>query len=658
MIIEEMVLHNFGPYKGKQRVQLLPPSAEQPIILFGGMNGVGKTTFLDSIQLALYGKRADCSNRRGQSYEKYLQKCIHRAANPEEGAGVEIRFRHWSGGKECVYHIKRSWQGTERIKDYLLVSKDGHPDSVLTEMWNEQVETFIPQRLSKLFLFDGEQIEALADLENSADLLGQAMQSLLGLDLVDKLVTDLQVLEKKKKKTFAEEKDLNQIQKLEKELSDLFKKNDTENEALAQLMNQIDAHEKKMKEHGQLFQEAGGHLYEQRLTIETEQIELLHRLEHLEQELIDLIAGPLPMLLVKPLLDKTIEQDSNERESTRAQAIQEILLERDQELLQRLQDLLQEPDVDKISEYLADDRIQYTQKAQWPLFLHFNEKNSHLLASLLTTQLPDSLRSAKRLFDSIENMNIKLADVKRKLNTIPAKESIQALVETDNKLKEEKRELDFQKRKHEESLAVYSKEIEFRSEKLKRVFEKDAEVKQDQEATKRVMQYSNMMQGVMKNFRQSILKRNVYQIEQLVLESYRQLLRKSTLVHNLNIDPETLKITLYGENNQVLSSERLSAGERQLLAISILWGLSRASGRTLPAVIDTPLGRLDSSHRTHLVERYFPYASHQVLLLSTDEEVSPGYYEKIKPWLGHSYLLDYDDSDGVTHIRPGYFWEN
>jgi DNA sulfur modification protein DndD len=134
------------------------------------------------------------------------------------------------------------------------------------------------------------------------------------------------------------------------------------------------------------------------------------------------------------------------------------------------------------------------------------------------------------------------------------------------------------------------------------------------------------------------------------------LLRKGSLVSDLKIDPERFSVELYGKNGRILPPERLSAGERQLLAISILWGLARTSGQTLPAIIDTPLGRLDATHRAHLVQRYFPYASHQVLLLSTDEEIDEHYYDKLKPWVGRSYSFQFDDSLGATRVQPGYFW--
>ncbi|MCY3733384.1 MAG: DNA sulfur modification protein DndD, partial [Chloroflexi bacterium] len=104
-----------------------------------------------------------------------------------------------------------------------------------------------------------------------------------------------------------------------------------------------------------------------------------------------------------------------------------------------------------------------------------------------------------------------------------------------------------------------------------------------------------------------------------------------------------------------LRAENLSAGERQLLGIALLWGLAKASGRPLPTAIDTPLGRLDTSHRTHFVERYLPFASHQTLVFSTDEEIVGGYLARLRPWIGRTYRLQYDDGARLTRVTPGYF---
>ena len=140
-----------------------------------------------------------------------------------------------------------------------------------------------------------------------------------------------------------------------------------------------------------------------------------------------------------------------------------------------------------------------------------------------------------------------------------------------------------------------------------------------------------------------------------MLESFQKLLRKTELVKALSIDSSTFEASLTGRDGKSLPFDRLSAGERQLLATSMLWGLARASGRPIPTIIDTPLGRLDSEHRSHLIERYFPNASHQVLLLSTDEEISNDYLEALRPAITRSYLLDHDETKGSTSIKEGYF---
>ena len=103
------------------------------------------------------------------------------------------------------------------------------------------------------------------------------------------------------------------------------------------------------------------------------------------------------------------------------------------------------------------------------------------------------------------------------------------------------------------------------------------------------------------------------------------------MVERIAIDPSSFAITLYDESGHALSKERLSEGEKQIFAIPVLWGLARASAIPLPAIIDTPMARLDSSHRRHLVERNFPNASHQVLILSTDTELDRHYYQPPQP---------------------------
>jgi DNA sulfur modification protein DndD len=55
------------------------------------------------------------------------------------------------------------------------------------------------------------------------------------------------------------------------------------------------------------------------------------------------------------------------------------------------------------------------------------------------------------------------------------------------------------------------------------------------------------------------------------------------------------------------------------------------------------------------VERYFPVASHQVILLSTDEEIAEEYHDGIRPYVARQYILTHDEKLSRTSIEPGYF---
>ena len=61
MIIKKLVLHNFRVFRGTHEIDLAPRKDNKnpkPIVLFGGLNGAGKTSILTAVRFALYGRLA------------------------------------------------------------------------------------------------------------------------------------------------------------------------------------------------------------------------------------------------------------------------------------------------------------------------------------------------------------------------------------------------------------------------------------------------------------------------------------------------------------------------------------------------------------------------------------------------------------------------
>jgi DNA sulfur modification protein DndD len=56
-----------------------------------------------------------------------------------------------------------------------------------------------------------------------------------------------------------------------------------------------------------------------------------------------------------------------------------------------------------------------------------------------------------------------------------------------------------------------------------------------------------------------------------------------------------------------------------------------------------------------LVERYFPGASHQVILLSTDHEVDADFSQLLDDSVAHRYLIDYSEAKRSSSFSTGYF---
>ena len=106
---------------------------------------------------------------------------------------------------------------------------------------------------------------------------------------------------------------------------------------------------------------------------------------------------------------------------------------------------------------------------------------------------------------------------------------------------------------------------------------------------------------------------------------------------------------------QRVELNQLSKGEKQILALCAYWAIIKASKQDIPFIIDTPYARIETEHREAISRVFFPTISSQVIVLSTDEEVTAPYYEVLKPFIAREYLLTYDETENRSIVDEGYF---
>ncbi len=446
MILDSIILENFGVYGGRQEAELTPQDGK-PIILFGGMNGGGKTTLLDAVQLAFYGPKARLSNRGRLGYRDYLRESIHRGVDPGEGAGITLRFRRVIEGATRDFELQRHWrEGVRGIEETVRVLCDGKPDDIFTEHWDETIEAYLPSGIAHLFFFDGEQIKELAEGGHAAEILGTAIHSLLGLDLVDRLETDLKVFERRKRAEGIDQEVAQKLAQAQEELQQI----DREQEKVAMeegaLVNEAGRLGKELRAKEEQFRSEGGDLYLRHKELEDELTELRGRKSAMEAQLRELVAGPLPLLMVDNLLGEVEQQVRHETKIRQARALREALEARDREVLVTLEletETVGAEPISKIAQVLETDRHKRIGLAEEPLILDADDDLAARLAHLRATVLPTAEHQARDLVAKLTVLEEKIARLEGEVDRVPAAERI-AVVQ---------RELDVIRHAHEAKLA-------------------------------------------------------------------------------------------------------------------------------------------------------------------------------------------------------------
>ena len=656
MILDEIVLNNFGVYRGRHQFELTPVSADKPIILIGAQNGAGKTTFLEALQLAFFGKLARGQLRGTGAYEDYLRGAINRNAPSGDGAEVKVKFRRTMDGKEQFFEIRRAWSASaRRVREVFEVVVDGKLDRVLTSQWNDFVDELLPPRIAPLFFFDGEKIEHFADLDRSSEIIGTGINALLGLDIVERLQVDLEVLEARKLGDNGSVDLREELSMAEAELQEAEQRARAENDSVASVRVKAERSALMLERAHAALESEGGDLFATREALTAERARLDVGLEHARKELRSWAAEGAPLLLVPELLESAAKQSEQETEIEATGALLTLLADRDRSALSKFKDLGATDDlIQEVKTFFLQDRERLEQTASQEMHLFLSSSARAALATLCGEGRATTLDTQKALLERLDALEEKRDDLERRLASVPAAESVAPLVKAVSDAEGARRQADIELDRRVQARDAADRDAAAVRKRYKAKLEKLINLQLQREDASRLFQHSAAVRQTLSLFATRVIQHHIQRIESHMLEGLQALFRKDDLVAKVTIDPKTFAIELHGSDGHVVAPDQLSAGERQLFAIALLWALAKASGQAAPTVIDTPLGRLDSQHRTRLAERYFPYAGEQVILLSTDEEIDERLYQMLAPHISRSFTITYDSDGKGSQVKPGY----
>ncbi|UZE31146.1 DNA sulfur modification protein DndD [Pseudomonas asplenii] len=664
MIIDALSLLDFRVFSGSHTFDLVPKikrGKHAPIVLFGGLNGGGKTTILSALKLALYGKGVLGSSASTTDYHNYLRECIHRAQSSivkPSRAAVELTFRYAQQGIISNYHLTRDWSVDRagKVKEGLQIARDSQP---LSELSYDQAQSFlnelIPLGVSELFFFDGEKIANLAE-ETSGNALRDSINKLLGLDMIERLDSDLSVLlrthsikkasaDRKEKIAFAEQ----EYEELQKQLEKVRDQFLTIRTNIAEVTANVANLEAEINARGGAWT-ASKQMESANLdTLIIEKLGVEHALQ-------DMLTGLLPLAITRSLNQRLLTQLGNEQHAARSQVLAKYLERQQSKFIAELETALSLPsDKHNVLQDIFHKTFgsELLKDGEYGTTIHqLSDTHRASIEHRLTKEVDALQQRASQMANQLQQIDDAIESAGENIARAPDENVLMPLFNKQGQMQERLLSLDEHKKILIEAAKPLLNQMAQVAKRLDELHTEAAQFTEDQ----RVHVLTNKTKMVLREFSVRARIEKLKELESQFFTSFNGLARKEDRHLSIQIDPNTFEVNLIDDQGETLRKSELSAGEKQIFAISILQALARTSGRSLPVVIDTPLGRLDSIHRQKLVENYFPKTSHQVIILSTDTEIDSNFYEGLESSISHSYHLVYNSETRSTQVEEGYFW--
>jgi len=660
-------VENFGLFRGTHFFDLAPSAApingrSPNLTVFVGHNGAGKSTLFQAIGVALHGVQALGGKVSAVQYNDFLFERMHRHKEGSKTvvsteASVALSFGFVQSGIPRRVHVSRRWQRNGRaVSESLEVLQDSQllaSEAADAQAW---INDLFPPNIARLCFFDAEDLDALAGADQRNPALGEALQRLLGLDLIQRAQADLRSYIVKQGGSSAIS-DLSHVvlahqtslETLDRQLEALS----TNTEALADEEATVQA---QIAENERLLAAAGG-LYAARRTVQQERLEVIGgEIAAVQAQIADQASHLLPFALAPQLCRRLATRITQEETIQREQVAQALLGERltqietrvsgerfweetgikpkkQQDIIQRFLDVIQEhrPKPD----------------AHAPLLHHLADPERIQLRAWISQTLEVVPGQVQQVGERLRGLQEEQRTLELDLQRAPDDAALAPLHAA--VLHSQTLLADAQRRRGQLQEEVGG--LQYRRTEKDRQMQRAIVVLTDAQAGETELVLAERSRSVLRAYEDALTRQRLSALEKKLVTCFNALCQKEHLLAVAKIQPGDFTVQLESRDNRVLQLSSFSAGERQLYALALLQAMRQVSDQQLPLLVDTPLARLDAEHRHRLLHGYLPGVSDQVLLFATDAEVDAPFLAEAQPYLAYAYRLRFDTDLGATLVN-------
>ncbi|MDY4673250.1 MAG: DNA sulfur modification protein DndD [Desulfovibrio sp.] len=679
MRISALKLVNFKSYRN-QVFDFPPPRQNKNLILIGGLNGFGKTSFLEALYLGLYGSeamnylgRAGLKLDRNATYSKFLTRAFNGNADADSPMSISVEFvdRYNDGfsiTRTWYFDKNRSWYD-EDMQIYSVengVRKKSQKSNLLPEILEQN---FVAPHLAPFFFFDGEEVKSLAS-KDKVEQVKTAIDNFLGIVVLRQLQKRLRDYQNNRRRGISqvEESHLNalatSIQELEERIGDL----QGQESELVEQQERIDQEWLAIQDRMVTLGGTDGSIASIS-ALATEINEHEKRLQQARSELNELLSLKLSLNLIsRHTVQSFLEQVRRE------QATRKWKYECDALRPQREKFLSCFFSFDAYSPplmALQKEQLHNAICSAWESL--FSPPPANCTSRCLHSYLSDEMLA--HVHDQYERSRVGSREIAEKLEEIDllerrlnswrmqmAKlEGLDSSGELVNRLKQQMKEITSRRDTCLTNLATVRNHLsadQAELENVKASYARENSRYLENEPTNSLLHRAEKIYQFIDVLIPRLYKLKMHQLENEMTHVFRELSHKRQ-VSRITLEKDATA-RLWGRDGQELDFDK-SAGESQIFATTLLAALANISGADAPLVVDTPLGRLDSLHRENILRFWTRDSDRQVILLSQDEEIDATQYQRLKPSILKSYLLvhrDMGNGIGQTTAHEGYFGED